>query len=300
MATTVIENYFVGIGAQKSGTTWLAKTLASHPDIFVTPVKEIHYFDHIAGLTEHLSDRKRRSRHRKYFQRLLTQWSRLGEHRAQRPWWRAYMSSPIDDRWYQSLFQHRGKCRFAGEITPEYAIIGRAGLEHIRRLAPEARVIFIMRNPVDRMWSQVLHQCRSRGLDATRQTTDAIVAMLAEPRFAELGDYATTLDDMNAVFRRDQTLIMFYEDMHTDRLAALRDVCRFIGADFQERYFNELGRRFNRSQQAALPQPVRDHLQAMCRAQVEAVQQRLGRIPPQWAAEFGLSVARRSGTPAAG
>ena len=291
MSTSGIENFFVGIGAQKSGTTWLARMLASHPDIFVTPVKEIHYFDHIRGLTQHLSQKKRRSRYRKYFQRMWTQWRHFAEHRSQRQWWRDYMTSPIDDDWYRGLFQHRGKATFAGEITPEYAILGTEGLSHIKRLAPGARVIFIMRNPVDRLWSQVLHQCRSRGLDANRQSTEAIAAMLAEPRFGELADYAQTLDDMAKVFREDQTLVLFYEDMHADRLAALRQVCLFIGARFEASYFTELGRRFNRSQQAALPAPVRAHMRKLCRAQAEAVRQRVGRIPQSWEREFDLGPA---------
>ncbi|MEZ5818039.1 MAG: sulfotransferase [Hyphomicrobiaceae bacterium] len=286
MTTNGIENYFVGIGAQKSGTTWLARMLASHPDVFVTPVKEIHYFDHTRGLTQHLSQKKRRSRYRKYFQRMWTQWSRYGEYRAQRPWWRDYMSSPIDDDWYRRLFKHRGNATFAGEITPEYAILGEEGLGHIKRLAPDARVIFIMRNPVDRLWSQVLHQCRSRGLDANRQSTDAIAAMLSEPRFGELADYAQTLDDMTRVFRSEQTLALFYEDMHADRLAALKQVCQFIGTSFDPADFPELGRRFNRSQQAALPPAVRAHMRELCRSQAEAVQHRMGRIPEAWVREF--------------
>lgn len=291
MSTTGIGNYFVGIGAQKSGTTWLARMLASHPDIFVTPVKEIHYFDHIRGLTEHLSDKKRRSRYRKYFQRMWTQWTQFGAYRAQRQWWRDYMSSPIDDHWYCRLFTHRGTATFAGEITPEYAILGAEGFAHIKRLAPEARVIFIMRNPVDRLWSQVLHQCRARGLDANRQSTEAIAAMLAEPRFEQLADYAQTLDDMSAVFREDQTLVLFYEDMHADRLAALKQVCRFIGTDFNAAYFKELGRRFNRSQQAALPDSIRAHLRGHCRSQATAVRERVGRIPEAWELEFGIGPA---------
>ena len=288
MSTSGIENFFVGIGAQKSGTTWLARMLASHPDIFVTPVKEIHYFDHIRGLTEQLSPRKRRSRYRKYFQRMWTQWSRYSEYRSQRPWWRAYMDARIDDDWYRSLFSHRGTATFAGEITPEYAILGSEGLSHIKRLAPDARVIFIMRNPVDRLWSQVLHQCRARGLDANRQSPEAIAAMLAEPRFAELADYAQTLDDMAAVFSDEQTLVLFYEDMHADRLAALSQVCRFIGARFDAGHFTELGRRFNRSQQAALPAAVREHLRNLCRSQALAVRERVGRIPAAWEKEFGI------------
>src|SRR5258707_12548722 len=36
---------FLILGAQMAGTTWLAKTLAQHPDIFIPRIKEIHYFD---------------------------------------------------------------------------------------------------------------------------------------------------------------------------------------------------------------------------------------------------------------
>ncbi len=37
---------FLGIGAQKAGTTWLAWNLRRHPDIFMPKIKELHYFDH--------------------------------------------------------------------------------------------------------------------------------------------------------------------------------------------------------------------------------------------------------------
>ena len=288
MAATTIHRFFVCIGAQKSGTTWLARVLSAHPELFLTPVKEIHYFDHVAGITQHLSTKKRRSRYRKYHQRLWTQWHRFGEHRQQWSWYRDYMSNPIDDAWYGRLFRHRGEKPFAGEITPEYAILGNKGLAHIKRLAPDARVLFIMRNPVARAWSQVLHQCRALGLDANRQSAEAIIAMLAEPRFVELGDYAATLDDMAMVFRSDQMLALFYEEMHADRLAALRHICQFIGIGFDPAWFGELGRRFNQSQEAALPEAVRAHLRQLYRGQAEGVRERLGRIPAAWSKEFGL------------
>lgn len=288
MRSIVIDDLFVCIGAQKAGTTWLARMLQTHPDLFLTPVKEIHYFDHIRGITEHLSRAKRRSRYRKYHQRMWTQWRRFGVHRSQWAWYRDYMKNPINDEWYASLFRHRGARKFAGEVTPEYAILGRDGLGHLKTLAPQVRVLFIMRNPVTRAWSQALHQCRARGLDAARQSPDALVAMLAEPRFQALGDYMTTLDDMAAVFRQDQTLELFYEDMHQDRLAALEQVCRFIGIGFEPRYFSELGRRFNRSQEAALPDAVRARLREVYAPAAEAVRRRIGRIPDSWIKEFGI------------
>src|SRR5215208_108045 len=39
------RTYFVGIGAQKAGTTWLHDYLSSRPDTFMSPIKELHYFD---------------------------------------------------------------------------------------------------------------------------------------------------------------------------------------------------------------------------------------------------------------
>ena len=41
-----IDKFFLCVGAQKSGTTWLARILADHPDLYLTPVKELHFFDH--------------------------------------------------------------------------------------------------------------------------------------------------------------------------------------------------------------------------------------------------------------
>ena len=67
------------------------------------------------------------------------------------------MRAALDDDWYVSLFADRGGKKVAGEVTPEYALIGISGLKHLKRLAPDARIIFIMRNPVTRAWSQLLH-----------------------------------------------------------------------------------------------------------------------------------------------
>lgn len=278
----MIENFFVCVGAQKSGTTWLARTLAAHPDLFLTPVKEIHYFDHVRGLTEHLGPRKRRSRYRKYHQRLWTQWGRIAENRALWPWYRDYMADPIDDRWYARLFEHRGDCRFAGEVTPEYAIIGEDGFRHLQRLAPGARLLFIMRSPVAQSWSQVLHFARGHDIDIAHLSTQRLIELTELVRVRALRDYAQTLADLAAVFPPSQVMPLFFEDVHADRPEALRGICRFIGIDDDRRWFPDTAQRFNSSQEAALPAPVREHLRRQCRPVAEAVQARLGRIPDGW------------------
>lgn len=281
-----IEDFFVCVGAQKAGTTWLARVLARHPDLFVTPVKEIHYFDRIHGQSQHLSDRKRRSRRRKYYQRMLTQWRRFGEYRGQAAWYRDYMRDPIDDDWYASLFKHRGTARFAGEATPEYALIGKAGFEHMKRLAPGVRVLFIMRNPVARTWSQLLHVARKEGIDVAKEADGALVELIETGRFEPMTDYAKVLDDLDAVFPPEQLHLEFYEDMHVDRAGALERVCAFIGLDVAEGRFEGLETRVNASQRGPMPTAVRAHLRDRYEGLADEIRRRIGRVPESWQSEF--------------
>lgn len=284
-----IRDFFVCIGAQKSGTTWLARVLSAHPDLFMSPVKELHYFDHAAGLTQHLSDRKLRSRNRKFLQRLLTQWHRFGELKRQRAWYRSYLRGPIDDAWYANLFAARDGKRFAGEATPEYAIIGDAGYRHLAKVAPDARLLFIMRNPVTRAWSQALHHCRTTRQDAMGLSTSELIAVMeASPNFEALCDYAGTLEAVARVFPAEQLMTLFYEDMHQDREKALKQVCGHIGLAFDRGVIPELGKRFNRSQDVALPEEMRAHLRARLAGQAAHVLRLTGRIPAAWEKEFGL------------
>lgn len=284
--TPVIERYFACIGAQKAGTTWLARILAQHDDVFVTPVKEIHYFDHVAGLTEQLGARKRRSRYRKYHQRMWTQWSKWREYRSQADWYRAYMAPVLDDAWYASLFAERGGKVIAGELTPEYALIGRDGFRHMKRVAPDARIIYIMRNPVDRAWSQLLHQCRVRKLDARRMPAVDFLAIVAEDRFSAIADYSRVLTDIAGEFPKSNLLIEFYEDIHDDRAAAIGRVCDFLGVGPGANRLGGLERRFNISQSATMPDALRSALVEKYAGIVADVRRHVGRVPEQWEGDF--------------
>lgn len=288
-----IDRFFVCIGAQKAGTTWLARVLSRHDEVFVTPVKEIHYFDHITGLTSHLSARKRRSRYRKFYQRMWTQWYRWRHYRSQKPWYRSYMRAELDDEWYTSLFKERSGKKIAGEMTPEYALIGEAGFRHLAKLAPEARVIFIMRNPVTRAWSQLLHLCRVRKLNAGRLSVSEFIEMAGEERFEALSDYLQVLDALDKVFPPGRVLLEFYEDIHADREAALSRVCSFLGVDFDAGAFRGIEKQYNKSQAVIMPVGLGTHMRGKYSDMVRQVEQRVGRIPDAWRSEFGPDTKMR-------
>jgi len=278
----VIENFFLCIGAQKSGTTWLARVMSQHPDLFLTPVKEVHYFDHIAGITHHLNAHRRWSRYRKYHQRLWTQWRSFPEYRSQWAWYRDYMRGPFDDAWYERLFAHRGSCRYAGELTPEYALIGEEGYRHLKRLAPAVRLLFIMRDPVQQTWSQILHEARAERIDANRLADHELIEMAERPRVRALRNYPATIANLRAVFSTEQILTVFYEDLHANRAAAIEQICCFIGLKFEPTWFSGLSRRINMSDEVTFPASVRLHLADVCKPIVAEVEQIVGRVPDAW------------------
>ena len=287
----MISNYFVCVGAQKAGTTWLLATLGRHPDIFTTPVKEIHYFDHVRGISSHLSGRKRRSRFRKYLQRLAFDWRHTGEYYGQWAWYRAYMRRPIDDAWYASLFDHRAGAIMAGEATPEYAILGEEGFRHIKRLAPEARAIFVLRNPLSQAWSQFLHFEHKKDARAVRGGKEGAIAFWESSYSAPFRDYTKTMDELVGVFGADRVKFLFFEDIHADRRAAIKSLCEFLAVEFRSDYFGDLEQALNVSRLAPIPADLRVYLVAKYRPVVAGVTERLGTVPSSWRDDFSLPLA---------
>ena len=144
---------FLVIGAQRAGTTWLHRVLRQHPAL-LPPVKELHYFDRLDIKRTILSPKERR---RVGLKRLL----------SLDPWLIKYWFRHRDDKWYASLFrgaQARGL--IAGEITPAYATLNEKVLRRIQRMNEGIKLVFVMRDPVDRAWSAVNNAAKKKAADA--------------------------------------------------------------------------------------------------------------------------------------
>jgi hypothetical protein len=134
-----------------------------------------------------------------------------------------------------------------GEATP-YALFHPLAPRRLREIAPATRLIALLRNPVDRAYSQYLLE-RSRGnetldfaaaLDAEQERLDGEEARLTrEPAYVSAphkhasylarGDYARQLERWLAIFPRDQMLIIRSEDLYTRSAETFAQVARFLG-----------------------------------------------------------------------
>ena len=160
---------FIGIGAQKAGTSWLHTMLKEHPDIDLLPIKELHYFDRskdypspnklsITKLSERLQNRNWR---KTACRDVLRQLKKGNVNQAR--WFYKWHFKNYNDKWYISLFQ--GLKGIKGEITPAYSILNDSDIQSMSKLMSDGKLILMLRDPLDRAWSHYKHSITYRNFE---------------------------------------------------------------------------------------------------------------------------------------
>ena len=132
--------------------------------------------------------------------------------------------------WYLKQFA-AGRDRVVGEKTPAYIRFPQIPAI-IKTYFPDIRLLFILRNPVQRAYSHYWH-LRRQSLEF-RSFEDAIekpfwFGILRSPGYIERGMYAKQLKPWYATFDRSQILVVKAEDLRTDTRKVLNKVFDHIG-----------------------------------------------------------------------
>jgi hypothetical protein len=173
---------FIGLGAQKSGTSWAYTCLYDHPEV-CAPVKEIHFFSR----------------------------PRFSSGRA----------------WYEGQFSGCPTGKKRGEFSTSY-LYSPETPERIHAWYPEARLIAILRNPLDRAFSQYRNAIKAGEIPETMSFNDYAAA---EPSVLGQGLYAEQIARYDQYFSRDQFLILIYEDIRRDPVSFMKTIYGFLGID---------------------------------------------------------------------
>ncbi|MCP3903964.1 MAG: sulfotransferase domain-containing protein [Planctomycetes bacterium] len=202
---------FLVIGAQRSGTTFLFQELSRHPAVWMPPCKECHHF----------TARMRSSL-----------------------WYRAFFLTRAARRRRERAC---GRPVLVGEGTPYY-LVHPAVPARVARLLPAARLVVLLRDPVERAYSHYRHEIRygrehlsfEEALDAEPRRIAGERERLARSRFAaspayqqhsyvERGRYAEQLERWFAHFDRSQVLVVFSEHLYADPASTTARVEEFLG-----------------------------------------------------------------------
>jgi hypothetical protein len=210
---------FLVIGAQRSGTTWLHRVLGQHPALWLPPVKELHYFDRLDIKRTILEPNERR---RVGVKRLL----------SLDPWLISYWLQARNDDWYASLFRAaKARGLVAGEITPAYATLDEKVLARIKRMNDRIKLIFVMRDPVERTWSAVANAAK-KGADAS--TVEKSIKCARESEAVARSAYADTIKRLESVFSSIQIHYSFFEDLRDRPETLSAELFSFLGVDPNE------------------------------------------------------------------
>ena len=185
------------IGAMKSGTTTLHELLALHPEISMSEPKEPCYF-----VSPEL---------------LQNLWPEM---------WRMGLWKDASN--YLALFKDKPGARYFGESSTDYSKRPKIDgvVEKIAAFNPDARFVYIMRDPIERTLSHYWHMVEHRG--ELRAPLDAI---RDDPHYLQVSHYADQLAPYIERFGRERVYALTFEELKRDPQAAVRGVFAWLGVD---------------------------------------------------------------------
>ncbi|MEM9669037.1 MAG: sulfotransferase [Pseudomonadota bacterium] len=201
-----LPNFFL-IGAGKAGTTALAHQLSSHPDIFICKPKEPRFLCFPNG--------------RPNFTGPLDE--------------RIYVPTSRDE--YEDLFADPAGATAIGEASTWYLTYpGVAARIHSQ--FSEAKIVVVLRNPVERAFSHWMHLIREQ-VEPIESFIDACEAEQKRKAsgysphwwYVSQSLYADGLKEYLAMFPADQVLILLYENFSANPNKTVSEIYRFLGVD---------------------------------------------------------------------
>jgi hypothetical protein len=233
---------FLVIGAARSGTTWLYHRLKMHKNIFVPPVKEIHFFDiqYVLPVYHWVRLRRYILHIRKFSEYFLNKDKVSDEPKLWLlGWGLRYFLYPKTLDWYRRLFFDQ-RNRISGELTPAYALLAERELKMLKGLNSDLKVIFQMRDPIERAWSQtVMHLKLHQREGAYDLYKDEIRRVIFKKEVLDRSDYMKTINQWGSVFNEENILYQFYDEIRDNPTDLLTRLFDFLQVDHSESALNE-------------------------------------------------------------
>lgn len=281
--------HFLGIGAMRSGTTWLHSNLLQHKNIWLPHLKEIHYFDRkfppstpswtLSGL-ERSSLIKRRLK-RANLDKLFAKLKKGGL--ANMAWECKYYFGGFDDEWYASLFANAGD-RLAGDITPSYSILDKSAIEYIHGVMPNAKLIFLMRNPIDRAWSHAIKDfTRFKKISPEDIPEEEYLKHFSSPGSRLRGDYARTIENWTTFYPKEQLFTGYYDQLKHEPEKLMADIYEFLGVEQDQ--ITKLGglqEKVNAGKQHKINDRLKEKLIGLYHDDMVELERQFGGFTTQW------------------
>jgi hypothetical protein len=279
----VFDHLLLSVGAMKAGTTWLYDVLNRHPDVHFSHEKEIHYFYAQALRPGLLSDRARMRRAKGYlaFDPEVSVASVL-QRRVR--WTANWLDGPVDDAWFNGLFLNKGLARWVADFSNLNALLPAETWRGIHARTRELRVLYTLREPMERLWSHVRFHLKIHGQSHLLDefSIDDLFAHIQEGDYLEHTDYVAAITRMREGLPEDCVRVDFFDRIAGDPRGFVADIETFVGLSPQVLPDDIVSRVVNPSPPRPLPDGLAERLMPFVEAQRDGLR-RLGLVlPPAW------------------
>ncbi len=273
---------FICIGAQKGGTGWLYEQLRAHPDFWMPPVKELHYFDR--------EWRKPRPGTENRFEKALSQ---AADERDRTFLTRAaelFRHPEISFLNYAALFGSAGQL-ITGDVTPGYSILPEECVELVMSRFPQVQIIFLARDPVERAWSQLSMWIRHGRLERFDPTNaEAVMQNMSHPDVLSRSFPSRIVALWKRFVPESQFHLFFFDDLKRAPDEVRQSVIERLGGD-PAKASGKLPASYNakaRLEKMPLMDTIRQRLAKFFREELIASAKELGGPAREWPAKYGF------------
>ncbi|MBK1647368.1 sulfotransferase domain-containing protein [Rhabdochromatium marinum] len=166
-----------------------------------------------------------------------------------------------------------------GEITPAYGTLNAGRVRLIHDWQPRLRLLFVMRNPIERAWSSALMALKRAELEFGEASEQWFIDHFRSHGSLARGDYLHTIKTWQNAFGADALLILQYQDIALAPRTLLDRVAEHIGID--PNGFNALSDEMLRKKvfqgiDETIPDALRGVLEAIYRPRIHALERYLG------------------------
>ncbi|HEU4950380.1 MAG TPA: sulfotransferase [Holophagaceae bacterium] len=192
---------------------------------------------------------------------------------------------------YLTLFRHGRGRKALGDASTSYSRLRYhpEALDRIARHVPEARILYLVRHPLERMESAYAEQLRTPGAPPMPTINEAVQRM---PMILDSSRYGEVHAAYCARFGEERVKVLWFEDYIAHPWEVFREVCRFLGLD--ERFTPSLAGEVRNARAPGLPAQALAWRPEVRHAVLEALREdnlrflaRLGRPLDHWGGLYG-------------
>ncbi|NSX54512.1 sulfotransferase [Parasulfitobacter algicola] len=283
------------VGATKAGTTWLHRYLQDHPQCATSFLKELHYFDFVENENFMRSvDRiiKRRVEMRFRLQEAeQEQRAYLYRQLAELDRWLSIIAERAENipRYVAFLHSLNPTAKVVADITPAYSTLQASTIKSMVHLnGGDTRFIYIMRDPIDRMWSHIRMNTRRAKYKSKDMAVSADVILTQvengqDPLMIARSDYAEALQKLESIVPERQRLVLFFEEFFNQD--ALNRICNFLEVDFEPAQSDD---RIHEGIQLNWTSEQFYRMGRLLKPQYTAVEKQMGSLPARWHQHYDM------------